>query len=252
MRRNLLYTGIICCAFLGFVGWRVHVSQVRPVPDFVVIEDPSSSHATGCESLLGLTQRAMRGTVRKGSNLTILVLGDAATSNEPRELGLYPIPTSDRVMEGLRAIREREEQVLDDVQNKCQSIRHTTVSPIFLGVEQGVADLRAQGCKRYSGCILFMDTDLQENQDRLFLKMLRGDRGVAFAQPIDNTGIGIEICGVAVTAGPATDRTNGVILSAQPRSPERDEELRRAWLSVFTEPQTITFEPYCPGVSADK
>ncbi len=98
--------------------------------------------------------------------LTVLVLGDEATANEPWQLGRYFIPATRKVLEGRTANLKRQEAVLHDIWNKCQTIRRTTVSPIYLGVTQGVADLRAHGCKWTSSCQVLVDSDLEENVER--------------------------------------------------------------------------------------
>src|SRR5258708_7124952 len=161
---SVILCGLVC---VGFVGWRVHVHANQIPTHAEIVFDASLSHPEGCVSVVGLAQQSFRTNgVSKGSTLTILVLGDASTANEPRQLGRYSFPATNKVIEGKTANMRRQTELFSDIQRQCETIGRTSVSPIFLGVKQALADLRAQGCNAASHCQLFVDSDLEENAEK--------------------------------------------------------------------------------------
>jgi len=109
MKTGLLFavmSGILCA---GFVCWRVYVHANQAPFDAGIIFDPSLSHPEGCDALVGLAERAFRsGGVSRDSTLTVLVLGDASTANEPWQLGRYPFPVTAKVIEGKTETARRQ------------------------------------------------------------------------------------------------------------------------------------------------
>ena len=249
MKKGILYAVLFCGASAGFVGWRVYTVRTQDTPHFELVQDPSLSHPEGCESLLGLAERALRTDgVSSGSTLTVLVIGDEATANEPWQLGRYSILRIRKVLEGRTANLRRQQDVLHDIWNRCQTVRRTTISPIFLGVKQAIADLRAQGCRETSHCQVFVDSDLEENVENSIKKSLNNTSNGKriLPSPITNDGIDVVFCGLAVTAGRMVDPSGRAIRRASPRDPSRDDRLRKIWRSLFTKPEVVRFEPYCP------
>ena len=63
---------------------------------------------------------------------------------------------------------------------------------------------------------------------------------------IDNTGIDIVFYGLSQTVGERemADGRGGQF--TRERDSRRAERLRDGWLSVFTDPGRVTFEPFCP------
>lgn len=251
MKTGILYIILFSVASAGFVGWRVHALKNREIPHFGIVEDASLSHAEGCGSLLGMAEKALNTDgVSSGSTLTVMVIGDANTANEPWQLGTYSIPTIRKVLEGRSANSRRRQDVLHDILNKCQSIRRTTVSPIFLGVAQAVADLRAQGCTETSHCQLSVNSDLEENVETSIKKSLNGTTGEKTVLPlVENKGIEVTFCGLAVTTGRLVDSSSSGFRKAPPRTPAREDRLREIWRSLFTQQAAVRFEPYCPKSS---
>jgi hypothetical protein len=252
MKTGILYTILFCVASAGFVGWRVHAVRPQDAPHFELVEDPSISHLNGCESVLGLAEQALltEGT-SSGSSLTILEIGDETTANEPWQLGRYSIPKSRKVIEGRTANARRQQDLLRDIWNKCQTVRRTTISPIFLGVKQAIADLRAQGCSQTSHCQVFVDSDLEENVEASIKKSLNRtvDEEFILPSPIENEGIKIAFCGLAVTTGRLVDSSSKGLRRAPARTPAREDRLREIWRSLFTQQAAVKFEPYCPKPS---
>lgn len=251
MRNGLLCAVMGCILCAGFIGWRIHVLANYSAPQFTTIFDPSFSHPSDCESLLGLAGQALHADgVSQDSTLTMLVLGDAATANEPWQLGRYSIPVTRKVLEGKTANQQRLEELLTDIRRKCGAIRRTNTSPIFLGLKQAVADLHARGCKETSHCRVFVDTDLEENVETSVKESLNrsGKPKLALPGPLDNYGIEVSFCGLAVTAGRIVRPSGKEVQRTVPPDPGREDRLRQVWLTLFTKPELIKFEPYCPDV----
>jgi hypothetical protein len=245
--RQILCAVLSCLGLVSFVGWRVYAVRTRETVHFAIVKDPSASHGNGCASLIGLTQKVLETNgAASGSTLTVLVLGDQSTANEPWRLGAYSVPTVRKVLDVSRKRRQQLE-ILADISGKCQPLRPTTISPIFLGVTQAVADLRARGCKATSHCQLFVDSDLEENVEPLIRDMLNkgeGPKHISLPQ-VDNSGIDVMFCGVAVTDGRIHDRAEKGVRQFVTRDSNHIHRAQDAWRSLFAEPAIVRFEPYC-------
>jgi hypothetical protein len=247
--RQVLCAVLVSLASVGFVAWRVLAAQNRETPHFEIVKDPSASHGAGCESLLGLTGHVLEANATSpASTITVLILGDQSTASEPWRMGTYSVPSVRKVLEGRSAKLRQQQQILRDISGKCQDLRRTTISPIFLGVTQAVADLHARGCKPTSHCELFVDTDLEENVEPTIKKaLLKNDVPKHISvSPVDNTGIGVVFCGVAVTEGHIRDRSENVARQSVTRDSGRVKRTQEIWRSLFAESGAVRFEPYCP------
>lgn len=248
MKSNTALAILLGAATVGFVAWQVHAVLTTEPPQYEIVEDHSGSHGPACASLRGLAGQALDSPgATPGSALTILLLGDHSTANEPRRIGTYPIPVDRRVAEGPHEIVSERAAILDEIGGICQTLPQTNISPIFLGVKQAVADLRARGCGIRSQCSLVVDSDLQENVELSIKRRLNGSaRGPALPQPIDNAGINVDFCGYAVALGnvlgPMATRT----VTVPPRNANQDARLQESWRSLFSESSAVAFEPYCP------
>jgi hypothetical protein len=249
--------GILCILsfFLAsgaFVAWRVYAMRTHETPHYELVEDASASHWGGCESLVGMTEQVLqKNGAASDSTLTVLVLGDQSTANEPWRMGTYSIPTVRKVLEGRLGRMRHEQEILNDILRKCQRLRRTTTSPIFLGVTQAVADLRARGCAAESHCELFVDSDLAENVELSIRKMLSPNDSKRSISPtrVDNAGIDIVLCGIAVTDGRIYDVTTKGTRKSVRSDSERVYRIQEVWRSLFAEPAIVTFEPYCPNAT---
>jgi len=251
VKTGILYTVLFCVGSVGFVAWRVHAVRNHETAHFEIVEDPSASHWDGkCESLIGLTQQVLQiNDAASGSTLTVLVLGDQSTANEPWRMGAYSIATLRKVLEGKSGRLRREQEILRDISDKCQHLRRTTISPIFLGVTRGLADLHARGCKPTSRCKLFADSDSHENAEPSIRKMLNKNDGRERISPprVDNTGIEVVFCGVAVTDGRIHDLAEKGARKFVTGDSDRVHRAEEVWRSLFAEPASVRFEPYCPN-----
>jgi len=250
MSRQVLYAVLFCLGSVGFVLWRVEAVRTRETPHFEIVKDPSASHGGGCESLVGLTGHVLEANAASpGSTITVLILGDQSTASEPWRMGAYSVPSVRKVLEGRSTKLRQQQQILRDISGKCQALRRTTISPIFLGVTQAAADLHARGCKPTSHCQLFADTDLEENVEPAIRKALLkndGPKRIPLSL-VENTGIGVVFCGVAVIDGRIRDRAENAGRQFVTSDSGRVKRTQEIWRSLFAEPGTVRFEPYCPN-----
>jgi hypothetical protein len=249
MKQPIVILISACVATVGFIGWRVHEMRSERVNHFALVQDPSRSYTGGCASLVGSAEAVLRSPgVSANSTLAVLVLGDDSTAREPRRLAAYAIPTSRKVIEGRRANVERQRDLLQNLLRRCESVRPTSISPIFLGVKQAIADLRAEGCKDGSQCSLWVSTDLEENGVRAIEQRIDHARHDKEPLPttLDNVGITVTFCGFAQTRGRSVGSSGREIGAVAPRDPHRDDRLQAVWRALFTRPELVSFNPYCP------
>ena len=115
MKAGLLCILSFCVASVGFVLWRVYAMRTHETPHYELVEDASASHWGGCESLVGMTEQVLqRNGAASDSTLTVLVLGDQSTANEPWRMGTYPIPTVRKVLEGRSGRLQHEQEILNE------------------------------------------------------------------------------------------------------------------------------------------
>jgi len=120
-----------------------------------------------------------------------------------------------------------------------------------MGVKQAVADLRSEGCAEGSHCKLRVNSDLDENVEAGIKSRLIGARKRSpLPMPLDNDGIDVTFCGYAATAGRIVDRTGREVRRFAGRNPAHEDRMQQTWLSIFTNPERVKFEPYCPKQSA--
>ncbi|HXG65140.1 MAG TPA: hypothetical protein VNO70_08525 [Blastocatellia bacterium] len=64
-------------------------------------------------------------------------------------------------------------------------------------------------------------------------------------EPINNEGIRVVFSGIAETAGEAAGADGRKRALTPPHSPQRADRIRAVWSALFTNPERLTFEPYC-------
>jgi len=246
MTASLLLLGVLTT---GFVGWREHISKTQKINHAELVVDRSVSNTNDCSTLIGVAQRAIHMDVLSaGSVLTIVVVGDEKTAHEPWRLATYDIPKTTRAIENPKTHLRKEYMLLEDLRNKCINVRATTISPIFIGVKQAIADLHARGCGSNSQCQLFAITDGEENVESSVKHSISGTSNMnqSLSASLNNEGIHVTFCGLAALAGRIVDPAGREIRKVQPHDSNRDDRLRKTWSALFTTPANVTFEPYCP------
>jgi hypothetical protein len=56
----------------------------------------------------------------------------------------------------------------------------------------------------------------------------------------------VTFCGFAQTRGRSVVSSSREIRAVAPRDPHRDDRLQAVWRALFTRPELVSFEPYCP------
>jgi len=171
-----------------------------------------------------------------GSVLAVLLTGDASTSNEPVELVRLSLYQKKKVIESEKTAELFRQRQLSELLSMCQGTKETRISPIFLGVKQAVADLRARGCQKDSGCELFVDTDGQENVEPQVQHAVTGKETHRIKLPakIPNQGVKVEICGLAATTSDAS-RGRSATSAVVPQ----------VWFLLFSNPDLVELRPFC-------
>lgn len=150
-----------------FILWRVNAMGHDPITYREAVYDPSLSFAGGCKALVGVANDLLlEPSASSRASLSVSVMGDASTADEPRPIVEYPIPESREIIGGRHAGDDLRGKTLEDLWTKCAALHSTSVSPIHLGVQQAIADLHAKGCKVGTRCELWVATDLEENADQ--------------------------------------------------------------------------------------
>lgn len=248
MKSNVVLALLLGVGTVGFLAWRVWTVSTMEAPQYEVVEDPSGSHGPACASLEGLVGRILDSPgATSGSVLTVLDLGDESTANEPRRIGTHPFLTNRRVAQSDREIARERASIVDEINAQCRAIGQTNISPIFLGVEQAVADLHARGCVARSHCTLIVDSDLQENVEASIKVRFAGPtkHARALPPPIDNAGIEVVFCGYVVAVGRSDSPSGRTVGPVPPRNAAQEERLQQIWRELFTMPEGVSFEPYC-------
>lgn len=246
--KSILLTLIVFCAVTTFGYWRYKASHdARPIAQIAIMRDASDSIPSDCDQVVGLTERALSmPDVGPGTSITLMRSGDDTTANEPQLLGKFQVPEIRRVIEGQRLAARQRAELITNLKTRCEEIKHTQASPIFQSVQRGVEYLRSTGSStapRY----LFLQTDGEETVNLQIKKAL--DQKLAtkskLPRPVSNNGIQIVFCGLAETVGTATSTGNKVRRMTKQRDPERNARMQEVWLTLFTNPELVTFEPYC-------
>lgn len=249
MKHSLAILIAASVASVSFVAWRMEAMKHMPANDSAEVYDPSLSFTGGCSSLVGTAEQLLRNPAASDSStLTVLALGDNATAREPRRLTTYLIPVTRRVIEGSQAVIRQRAKILQDLWAKCDAVHPTEISPIFLGVQQALADLHADGCKMGFQCKLWIATDLEENADHAIQNEINGSGEASRSTTplLDNRGVAVTFCGFADTAGRVVGPSGREIGPPVSRGPRRDDRLQAVWRSLFARPKSVDFQPYCP------
>jgi len=250
MKRKII---MIALAVLGsavilVIGlWRANVSGKSQAAHFVIVRDLSDSVLSGCGCTAALVKQSLGDPhAGSGSTVTVTATGNAETAGEPKLLASIPVPVTRNALEGRDAAPRLREKVATDIKAECDKRQQTKVSPIFIAVKRAVEHLKAAGCGKDSACVAYVQSDLEETSDPQIKAALNqsGSDKPLLPEPIDNSSIKIVFCGIAETAGEATsaDRRKR---NLTPHNPQRADRIRAVWSALFTNPEGLTFEPYC-------
>jgi hypothetical protein len=250
MSKNIkiaLLAGLCALVVLAVGAWRYEVAGTSRAAHAVIIRDRSDSVLSGCDCTAALVRRAFAGPhIQAGSTIAVTVTGDQSTASEPSLLSSVEVPITRQVLEGRDAADRQREKLIEGIKMQCEKIAQTKVSPVFVALREAVEHLRSKGCGPDSHCFIYAQSDLEETGDLQIKAALDRD-----AQPlpaaINNDGINIVISGVAQTTGDTVAANGRVRRLTAPRNPERAARIRSIWLRLFTNPERVTFEPFCPA-----
>lgn len=234
---------------LGMGLWRLRTSDPSQIAHSVIVRDRSDSVKSGCDCTAALVKRSfVDANAGSGSTIVVTVTGDAASAGEPKLLTSGQVPTTRQALEGREAIPKLRAKMADDIKAACNKQPHTTVSPIFIAVKRAVEHLRALGCGKSSECKVFVQSDLEETSDSQIKAAINstGDNKVPLPEPVNNDGIKIIISGVAETAGESAGAGTAKRPLTPLHNPQRADQIHEVWSKLFTNPERLTFEPYCP------
>jgi hypothetical protein len=217
----------------------------------VIGRDRSDSVLSDCGCTVALMKKSFNGAhLGRGSTVTVVASGDESTADEPVLIGSFDVPTTRQVIEGRDATQRKQEALLENLKSKCEALPGTKRSPIVLLIRRGVERLRQAGCNSAtSDCAVWVQTDAEETAEAQLKKLLDGNRpnkqGGAMPM-IDNHGIEIVFYGLSQTVGEREMADGRRRQFTRERDSRRAERIRDGWLSVFTDPGRVRFEPFCP------
>jgi hypothetical protein len=237
----------------GFIAWRYH-SPRPPILYAAILRDRSLSARDDCNHIMALARQGLgEAKGRVGSTMTLISTGDVDTAYEPVQISLLALPISKRVQDGNGHIERLEKEFLGDVQQKCGETPRSNRSPIFLAVKQAVEHLKNKNASKEIDRALFVHSDLEETANKEIRKALDSRPGAPLKLPaqIDNSGVRLVFYGYAETTGQFTNARGQRSQLTRPRTPQAVDRLREVWSALFTQPDLISFIPFCPTHSGD-
>jgi len=170
--------------------------------------------------------------------ISAFVMGNADTADVPVRMPLPPVPQAKRLIKGRsRQLAERQAFVRD-LAGRCGEEATPLSSPIFQGIRQALAHLRA--APGSGDRTLYAITDLRETQEPRITAALDepvGTKTKAKLPIIDNSDIKVEVCGYAEST--RKKESGG-------KRPPRIDRVLEVWQRVWSDPERVTFKPYCP------
>ena len=241
MNKKNIIIMIFVLLIISIIAWRIHSSETNQAPHYLILIDRSGSVVNIRGSVLGITDRVLKGKARPGSTLSILATGDnQSSSNEAVFLGSFKVPIAQRMLEGRSKINHERDEIMRQVSDLCSNLKTSNYSPIFLGVKRGIEWLRSLGCAN-GNCTLFIASDAEENQEKMITRSLHSKRlTIAKLPTINAHDIQILFCGISETDGRRTRRTRNALYV---------ERLEQVWRSVL-QTENLSFAPYCPKLKS--
>jgi hypothetical protein len=215
-------------AFVAVVVWRIGERSAMPLPAHVaLVIDASDSVRRDCEKDLGVAKASMNARgVRRGSTFAIIRTGDDNTKLEPQMVfeGDIPATSAGGPFNGQRKAQAERGLFLAQAKSACESIKQTKQSPLVKAVRRALVHLHNLGCAATSGCVLVVRSDLQDTDELGAAQAKSAGDAV-----LDNTGIGVVLCGFSETVSDGAATQTDALLSK--------------WKGLFIEP--IRAEPFC-------
>lgn len=249
---STLGAGILMVAGIAaFVAWRNSVPPLRP-GYVAILVDPSDSRQRVCGQVGVIAQRQMNNSaMRRGSTITLFSTGGPASANEPVQHGTFVLPDTRATMGGPEAIATKQQELITSVTSRCMEISETTASPLFQGLKRVVEFLQEQDSRPNAHLTVYALTDGEETEVKEIKKAFDQPKGSAVAIPqIDNAGVNVQICGVAETIGTVATAGGKQETKTRPRDPQRADREREVWEHAFSQPASVSINPYCVSTLA--
>jgi len=214
----------------------------RAVYRIAILNDVSTSMASGCPIVAALAEDSLSLPSLPGSTLMYFSTGDRQTTYEPSLLVSYRLPGTTRVFEA-KDFRKEKQRILDNMRAECEKSRTTNISPIFQATKTITEQMQSMGCDKDVHCLLLARTDGRETANLQVREALSNAKipPTRFPAVIDNKDVDVRICGLAQTKGQVVEADGKMRTFSQPRS----EQLERVWHALFTHPERVTLQPLC-------
>jgi hypothetical protein len=236
----------LCIAILLILLALVVACTQGNSPTYVVVIGDRSGSTQGVEqSAIGVIQQGIgHEDIRRTSRVIVLGTGDRETAFEPLVLGSFEVPVARRVIEG-RHQDDMQVEFMGSVQKTLngQFDDTTNNTPLYLAVRRGLETLSGLGCgseeyiRTSTECTLYVVTDGEETVEKRIRKALDGEGDIELEDMVlDNAGVRVRLCGYANTNA-NTEMRNAV----------RAGRLEEVWKGLFTHPEMVVMEPFCPA-----
>jgi len=209
----------------------------------VLLGDRSGSVEKVRESIMGLAEISLSlPGIKKGSHLAIHTTGGVETAMEPNNIAFLSFPQIKKVMEG-HNMKARNEVFLKNVEASLVKVSSpSSRTPLYIAVRRATETLRGLGCESDPSslappCHLFIISDCEENVEKLVKRAIRGSSEAKFPDEmiIDNSNIEVHFCGLSYTNDDSPARDSARITN-----------LENTWKALFSHPENVSFEPFCP------
>ena len=197
----------------------------EPSPHFAAINDNSTSQVTNCTVWPNQMSAAMKKmTIGPESKYFVVTLGSQAKSSFEPILQIPPTPIP---LAGASNF-SGDEDLRSVLKAHCETFGTVPLSSILRAVRVAIDQLKELGCGRpeTGTCRVWLKSDLEDTVSRMQIEA--PNKG-----SLSNELIDVHICGYAAVQG-----------GGGPRG-EQVEQLKRIWLSQFTQPARVAFAPFC-------
>lgn len=239
--------GILAVVAIGaFISWRNSVPALRP-GHVAMLVDPSDSRQRVCGQVGEIAQRQMNDSAMgRGSTITLFSTGGPESANEPVQRGTFTLPDTRATMGGPGAITAKQQQLVESITARCMEIPETTASPVFQGVKRVIEFLQEQDHRPNAHLAIYALTDGEETEVKEIKAAFDQPPGSVAAIPqINNERVEVQICGVAETIGTVATPGGKRETKTRTRDPQRADREREVWKQAFSQPGTVSINPYC-------
>ncbi len=248
LNRNLLLTlaGVLLAVTALIIGRGPREALLSP--STVIVEDVSRSAQRVCDCITGLGRQTISANeTGEGSRLSLLTTGDAANDNHPVHRVSFPIPKLKRVFEGREAFAQEQQQLLKALTQACLQAQPTDATPLFQTIKAAAELLNQFDLKGRGLHTIHITSDGQETEEAGLEAALKGQPlgRVKLPPAINNHQIKIVFHGLAQTAGREQNAGRHPRQLSGKRTAADADRLREIWKMMFTNPQLVSFEPFC-------